>query len=903
MHTPVKERPIYTSALSVLMACGVLALFFFICGINPFSEVSAVAGNQGLEYKDNAQLVYPTLKYYAQTLAAGAGDGGFFYNINEGGGIRISPSFPHQLLIPSTWIAIAMGESFMLNDMAWILMADAALACLTAGWFLRSVFPRLSVSWAVLLTVAYALGGFFQTKYGFMQFLDHAAIFPLFALGLYRVVKGGKGWLYVVGLFLLATSMYAAFMAVVIGWLFAWAYTLPQKGTAERKAILGRVFLLTAAVFICTCYYWWPMIEMSRDSMRSLYVTAPTLMEWTWPFDPPMFFERLYACLPGLSFTALVVWYCWRERKNPDKSPAHRLFLLLMTACLLPVFIEPIHRAAHLWSYMDFPVRYGFIPCLVMVAFCARILSDHALPERIEKWDEKVYLIVLGLAVFGSLMLFRIIVTGIDNEHGLADGQFLMLRFALLIPFGLMWWVWKRVSYRRLTLTVAVFMASELALGAAVFTKKGEEEKAAEPCLAADELAKSFKGNGSLLRIKDADRMLIANSGAVGDIPTIGNFRHTTSIAHARFFKNLGYRDEFTRTYGQGGTLFTDMVLGHGYVLTFQYPHVQDKLKSVAGGYFYPLPESRSWGLVVPQSAIGLTLDNDATPFENINALYHALCPTEQDPLYEPVTTEIKWWDDSRFRITVPNSEAAIYGLPNTEIDLLRLSVLSSQPVQIMPWAQPGFNGVGDDYYGARTYNGIFRVNTSHKPRNVGITGTLRRGPSGGLPPVSVVRAVRPEQEAPVLTGQARYGLQITGHGGHVEAQLKGGEGLALMIPVIAERGWSATLNGQPVRIEKVGELMAVRLKDGQNTVVFDFFPPGLKESLIVSVCAVVCFLLYALWARKHADSSLRKAILGVGNRLFFIAAGIVIGMVYVGSIIVCACYSASEAIRLLKSF
>ena len=32
--------------------------------------------------------------------------------------------------------------------------------------------------------------------------------FPLFALGLYQLVNGGRGWLYAVGLFLLATSMY-----------------------------------------------------------------------------------------------------------------------------------------------------------------------------------------------------------------------------------------------------------------------------------------------------------------------------------------------------------------------------------------------------------------------------------------------------------------------------------------------------------------------------------------------------------------------------------------------------------------------------------------------------------------------------------------------------------------------
>ncbi len=126
-------------------------------------------------------------------------------------------------------------------------------------------------------------------------------MFPLFALGLYRLVNGGRAGLYAVGLFLLATSLYSAFMAVVVGWLFAWAYTLPLKGTEERRMILARVFWYTAAVTLVTSYYWLPMMEMSRDSMRSLFMTAPLFSELLWPFDPPKFLERLYSCLPGMA--------------------------------------------------------------------------------------------------------------------------------------------------------------------------------------------------------------------------------------------------------------------------------------------------------------------------------------------------------------------------------------------------------------------------------------------------------------------------------------------------------------------------------------------------------------------------------------------------------------------------
>lgn len=305
----------------------------------------------------------------------------FFYDVNGGAGIRVSPTLPHQLLIPSTWIAVAMGDSFLLKDMVWVMLADVACICVTASWFLRRVFPSLPVCWTVLLTAGYAVGGFFQTKYGFMQFLDHAAMFPLFALGLYRLVNGGRGWLYAAGLFLLATSLYSAFMAVVTGWMFAWAFTLPLKGTRERRVRLARVFWYTAAVTLATCYYWLPMAEMSRDSMRSLFMTPPTFFELSWPFDPPKFLERLYACLPGMSFAALAaVYLACGKKASPAPDRGRRLFILLLAASVLPAFVEPIHRAAHLWSYVDFPVRFGFIPNLAVMSFCAWILSGGRLP-------------------------------------------------------------------------------------------------------------------------------------------------------------------------------------------------------------------------------------------------------------------------------------------------------------------------------------------------------------------------------------------------------------------------------------------------------------------------------------------------------------------------------------------
>ena len=855
---PASSRPVLTSLASVAFALAVLFLFLAVRGIWPL-------GGHYLEYMDNGQMVYPTLKYYASALMTGALDGSFFYDVNGGAGIRVSPSLPHQLLVPSTWIVVAMGDSFLLKDMVWVMLADAACICLTASWFLRRVFPSLPVCWTVLLTAGYALGGFFQTKYGFMQFLDHAAMFPLFARGLYQLVNVGRGGLYAVGLFLLATSMYSAFMAVVTGWLFAWAFTLPLKGTAERRVRLARVFWYTAAVTLATCYYWLPMMEMSRDSMRSLFMTPPTFFELSWPFDPPKFLERLYACLPGMACAALAAVYLVYGRKEaPPANRGRRLFLLLLAASVLPAFIEPLHRAAHLWSYVDFPVRFGFIPNLVVASFCAWILSGGRLPQPAGRrwgwgWGWSLGLPVAAFAV--SLIVLH--VTDMD----------LVARLLPLLFFSCAWLCWRHVEGKRLVWSIAAVMLLGLPVGAAAFWKQGEEEKAAVLALNAEWLARGMDGYAGLLRVKDRDRLLVDNADCLGPVPSIGNFRHTTSISHFRFLKNLGYRDEFTRTYGQGGTLFSDLLLGHGFMLASRPVEGMESVLSREGMYLYRLPGAR-WGLVVPQSALGLRLDAEAGVFSNLNALHAALCPSAEGPLYAPV--EVRTERNGNFyRMSVPEYPGAVYGFPQTDTEELRVN---GRAVPVMAEAQKAPGGT------CRTYNGALELKRAGVTGKTVVEGRMRRLVEA---PLLAAAARMPEQDVPVLgKGQDQYGLEAQGRGGHVEVSLSAGKGEALMVPVVHDRGWKATRNGVDVPVEKVGELMAVRLQEGRNRVVFDYYPPLLKESLFVSAGTALLFLLYAWWARRHPESQLRRVVLACGYRLFLCCAAVVLAAVYVGSVV-----------------
>ena len=75
------------------------------------------------------------------------------------------------------------------------------------------------------------------------------------------------------------------------------------------------------------------------------------------------------------------------------------------------------------------------------------------------------------------------------------------------------------------------------------------------------------------------------------------------------------------------------------------------------------------------------------------------------------------------------------------------------------------------------------------------------------------------------------------------------------------EKGWSATVNGQAVTVEKVSVgFMAVRVPSGSSTIRFNYTTPGLKVGILVGLSGILLFILY-LWFITKSDKR-RQALL-----------------------------------------
>lgn len=64
--------------------------------------------------------------------------------------------------------------------------------------------------------------------------------------------------------------------------------------------------------------------------------------------------------------------------------------------------------------------------------------------------------------------------------------------------------------------------------------------------------------------------------------------------------------------------------------------------------------------------------------------------------------------------------------------------------------------------------------------------------------------------------------------------------------------GWSATINGKKVDIEKVDNgFIAVKINKGKNEIKFKYFPKGLKEGLMISGVSLIIYIIYVILYMK----------------------------------------------------
>ena len=70
-------------------------------------------------------------------------------------------------------------------------------------------------------------------------------------------------------------------------------------------------------------------------------------------------------------------------------------------------------------------------------------------------------------------------------------------------------------------------------------------------------------------------------------------------------------------------------------------------------------------------------------------------------------------------------------------------------------------------------------------------------------------------------------------------------------------KGWTATVNGKKADVERVnGGFMAVKAYKGDNVIKFSYRTCGLYEGFIISICGLLCLVIYMIITRKSKNDT-----------------------------------------------
>ena len=202
---PAAARQNAACLLSFLIPLAVMCGIFIINGVYPF-------GDESFMHSDMYHQYVPFLSEMQSKLKNGDS---LFYSWNVGIGSNFLALYGYYMASPINWLVVLVPDQYLIEFMTWLVALKIGLCGFTFCFYLTRHFKTKSFV-LVPFAIFYALSGFLAAYNWNVMWLDCVVLFPLIAVGLEALVKGGKYKLYCISLALCILSNYYISIMVCI---------------------------------------------------------------------------------------------------------------------------------------------------------------------------------------------------------------------------------------------------------------------------------------------------------------------------------------------------------------------------------------------------------------------------------------------------------------------------------------------------------------------------------------------------------------------------------------------------------------------------------------------------------------------------------------------------------------
>ena len=826
---------------------------FFYWRLWPFGENT-------LAWCDLQQQVVPLWMQFSDMLR---GDTSLLYSFKAAGGMDMWGVMLFFVSSPLSLVTAFFDKAQFLN-LANVLTAVKLMLCAVGmSSLLYKRYPNLETADRTTISVCYAFSGFSMLFYQNSVWLDMAAAFPLLYMAFLAMDERCNGRLYCAMLVLsIVINYYLSYVVIIFLLIAAGTRCVFHIAPGKRGEYAARVGGYTALALALSSTVWLPSLIQVAGSARGTSVIDT--------ISSAKLFAHLPTTLPFLCCSAVVfalAIFSFQGRLKSGKSCE----VILAAIMIIPIFIEPVNLIWHTGSYQAFPVRYGFILITLICSLAAGALEGGTeIPaNKKSAVTGLIAAVALTYALGSTLLYMRIdeISVYVRRLWGDVESLVYILDWAILL-FGAGALVMALCGVGKLTgrarsVVLALLMAAQSLFFGAVFIGEAASSGSWLPFITNLE---SKITDDEFYRVKSEAKLFDVNLiGGLG-YNTLAHYTSLTKDEYLHTIRDWGYSGYWMEVGSHGGTLITDALLRNRYVIASddKFEKQLTQIYSNEGFQIYEEDISLPFGIL--SSA-------DLSEISQMPEL-------ERPMVGQWVLSELSGEEAEFVRKLEPSGlinldayysngrvEARITDQGDDAFIFYNIEVAGKQILYF-----DGYNGSSTNLYESinaavdiwvngdrvqRNYpsqksNGIVELGR-FEDETVTVVITVKKNfaaSSFGVFSLDYTALERLTKDVD------RENLSVSGRRitGKINSQ-DGGEMLFICVPY--DRGWNLKINGEKVDAQEAfGSFIAAPLKKGENNLVMEFFPVGMKVAAALTIISIPAALLFIKFNKKRKFSS-----------------------------------------------
>ena len=374
------------ACLAFLVPAALLLVIFALCGVTPFGGRSLAAQDANIQYIEFFNY-YRNLFHGEDTLAYS------FTNFLGGSGVAL---FAYYLASPFNLLILLVPAAQNHALFSLLVLLKLSLCGFTMALFLRERFPKLTPLFTLLLSVSFALMQYNIAQTMNIIWLDGVYLLPLILLGVYRLVRTGKSFLFffATGAAILFNWYAGWFDCIAAILFFFWELGDVPAGTLDTKQKWGRfgsallhgvaAVCLSAVLFLPSVYTLLGGKGRTDIKMSFGFSGNPLTSLAGFSLGTESFDGGMAVFCGSLVTLALLLYFSSRQFALKEKI---RSGVLLFVFVLL-AYWEPLAFIANGFrNITSYWYRYGYIVIAYLLFLAARYYSgvEAETPARLYK--------------------------------------------------------------------------------------------------------------------------------------------------------------------------------------------------------------------------------------------------------------------------------------------------------------------------------------------------------------------------------------------------------------------------------------------------------------------------------------------------------------------------------------